>query len=306
MNKLLTVFKTLFVATLAFAGLAVPMAYYGYGQIQEQEKRLTAKDAEIGALRKNEEELQAKVAEAERRAASSEAELARLREETARFSSEKEAILSQVRNSVSSFETFRRESTEEIGKLKRELSMLEKEKTGLIEKLRTVETLSKEERERFTADIQVLSRKIESHKKMEARLVENLKGKDTASVIKETAKLHYNMGNFYFRNGEYARAAEEYRKSVHYQPDEPDTNFNLALVADEFLEDRPTALKYFKRYLELRPEAPDYEKVEQRILDLELRDKVYAEDRKKQKQADPQFQDPLGGVAGLNFRGDRK
>lgn len=306
MNKMLTVFKTLFVSTLVFAGVSVPLAYYGYNQIQEQEQRLSAKDAEIGQLRKAEEEMRARIAEAEQKAASAQAELDRVREETSRFSSEKEAILSQVRNSVTSFETFRRESTEEISKLKKELSMLEKEKTGLIEKLRTVESLSKEERERFTTDIQVLSRKIESHKKMESRLVENLKGKDTAAVIKETAKLHYNMGNFYFRNGEYARASEEYRKSVHYQPDEADTNFNLALVADEFLEDRPTALKYFKRYLELRPEAPDYEKVEQRILDLELRDKVYAEDKKKQKQADPMFQDPLGGVGGLNFRGDKK
>lgn len=306
MSRMLTVFKTLFIATLVFVGLSAPLAYYGYRQMQEQEQRLSAKEAQIEQLRKTEEEMRARLAEAENKAASAETELQRKQDETTRFSSEKEAILSRVRDSVASFETFRRESADEINRLKGELSILEKEKTGLIEKLRSVESLSKEERERFTADIQALSRKIESQKQMESNLAASLKSKDTAAVIQETAKLHYNMGNFYFRNGEYARAAQEYLKAVHYRPDEADANFNLALVADEFLEDRPTALKHFKRYLELRPGAADYQKVERRILDLELQEKVYAENKKKNKQAEPAFQDPLGGSGALNFRGDKK
>jgi tetratricopeptide (TPR) repeat protein len=69
--------------------------------------------------------------------------------------------------------------------------------------------------------------------------------KEESAVVVEAGKLHYNVGNFYFRNREYAAAVEEYKKAIMYQPKDADAQYNLAIVNDEYLGSRPAALEQY-------------------------------------------------------------
>ena len=114
----------------------------------------------------------------------------------------------------------------------------------------------------------------------------------------------YSLGNYYFRNHEYKRAANEYKKVLVYEQDDADTNFNLAVVSDDYLEDRATAISRYKHYLEVRPNAVDGKKIRRRILDLELRDKVMDEPVKKVRHEI--FEGGDTGVSNFSFIGDKR
>ena len=92
----------------------------------------------------------------------------------------------------------------------------------------------------------------------------------------DAAKAHYNMGNIYFEKGQYEIAVREYYQAVTLMPNDPDTHFNLAFVSGEYLKDFKTALKHYKLYLYLSPEAKDRKFVNEKIMQaqLELRSKV--------------------------------
>lgn len=226
------------------------------------------------------------------------------RDETKRYNEQKKVILEQVRSSVAGFETFRQSATEEIVRLKESMDSLETAKKATEDKLHSVETLSAEEKDKLTGEVFSLGEKIEQLKATQSKLVENLNNKDRSSLVGETAKLHYNLGNYYFRNGEHANAAAEYKKVIFYRPDDADANFNLGLVSDDYLDDRQTAIFRYKRYLELRPHAVDHKKIRRRILDLELRDKVIDEPAKK--EAHEIFRDKdNSGLSNFRFIGDK-
>lgn len=87
---------------------------------------------------------------------------------------------------------------------------------------------------------------------------------------KDAAKAHYNMGNIYYQKGEYEIAAREYYQAVTLMPDDPDAHYNLAYVSGENLSDHKTALKHYKLYLYLHPNAIDKHIVREKILHAEL------------------------------------
>lgn len=92
----------------------------------------------------------------------------------------------------------------------------------------------------------------------------------------DAAKAHYNMGNIYFQKGQYEIAAREYFQAVTLMPNDPDSHYNLAFVSGERLRDFKTALKHYKMYLYLNPNAKDRKFVNGKIVqaELELRAKV--------------------------------
>ncbi len=87
----------------------------------------------------------------------------------------------------------------------------------------------------------------------------------------DAAKAHYNMGNIYFQKGEYETAAREYYQAVTLMPDDPDVHYNLAFVSGEYLKDYKSALKHYKMYLYLSPQAKDKEFVRKQVLRSELK-----------------------------------
>lgn len=86
----------------------------------------------------------------------------------------------------------------------------------------------------------------------------------------DAAKAHYNMGNIYFQKGEYEIAAREYYQAVTLMPDDPDAHYNLAFVSGEHLKDFQTALKHYKMYLYLNPDAKDKHLVKEKIMHTEM------------------------------------
>jgi tetratricopeptide (TPR) repeat protein len=85
----------------------------------------------------------------------------------------------------------------------------------------------------------------------------------------DSAKAHYNMGNIYFYKGEYEIAAREYFQAVTLMPNDADSHFNLAFVSGEHLKDYKTALKHYRMYLFLSPDAKDRKFVSRKIIDAE-------------------------------------
>jgi len=73
-------------------------------------------------------------------------------------------------------------------------------------------------------------------------------------LIKDTSKMHYNIGVFYVKNKEFERAVHEFEKAVEINPDDAASYFNLGYIYAEFLVDRKRAIDSFKRYLMLAKE----------------------------------------------------
>lgn len=86
----------------------------------------------------------------------------------------------------------------------------------------------------------------------------------------DAARAHYNMGNIYFQKGDFQVAAREYYQAMILMPDDPDVHYNLAFVSGEHLMDFETALKHYRMYLYLNPEASDKHLVKEKIINLEL------------------------------------
>ena len=276
---------------------------YGYFYIQSQESQLREREKQIGELKKSQIALKEEMEKFEIRQKDVVDKNKTLRDEVKTFGEQKSTILNQVRTSVAGFESFRQSATDEIAKLKASVSSLEAEKKDVEDKLSSVEESSVSEKEKLTSDIHGLNKKIVKLKSTEEKLVENLNSTDKVAMTAETAKLHYNLGNFYFRNAEYAAAAAEYKKALFYNPNDADANYNLAIVSDNFLDDRPTAMYRYRRYLDLRPSATDKRSVQQRILDLQLREEVIYDPVKKK---DPHiFKTDAKDIPELNMIGDK-
>ena len=276
-----------------------------YWLMTSQEKKIRTTEEKIEGLQKSERSLKEDMVKLQNRQRKVIDQNRNFRDETKRYQEQKKVILEQVRSSVAGFETFRQSATDEIARLKIATDSLEKSKKETEEKLRTVQTLSQEQKEKMTGEVVDLSDRIQQLRAAQTKLVENLNNKDRSSLVGETAKLHYNLGNYYFRNREYASAAAEYQKVLVYRPGDADANFNLALVSDDYLEDRASAILHYRHYMELRPHAIDHTKIRRRILDLELRDKVMDEPAKKEEHEIFKGQEG-GGLSNFTFIGDKR
>lgn len=89
-------------------------------------------------------------------------------------------------------------------------------------------------------------------------------------LAQDEAKVHYNMGNTYFNQGDYVKAADEYARTLELSPEDANAHYNLAFVGGEFLNDPKIALGHYKKYLFLNPNAEDAEMVRQKIVEAEI------------------------------------
>jgi tetratricopeptide (TPR) repeat protein len=76
------------------------------------------------------------------------------------------------------------------------------------------------------------------------------------------------LGVHYLRQERYEDALDEFLKALKLIPDDPDTIYNIALIYRYYLLDYDKAKLYFKKYLEVNPNAPDRESVEQMLKEL--------------------------------------
>jgi tetratricopeptide (TPR) repeat protein len=85
----------------------------------------------------------------------------------------------------------------------------------------------------------------------------------------ERARAHYKAGVSYFDEGQYARALGEFESAARFSP-RPELEYNIGRC-HEMLGESDLAIARFKRYLELRPNAPDRAEVDERLKRLQKR-----------------------------------
>jgi len=81
----------------------------------------------------------------------------------------------------------------------------------------------------------------------------------------ETGKVHYNLGNLYFKNGEYQKAVQEYEMAVKLIPKDPDVYYNLALTYDYYVKDPAKAYKCYETYITLQPKTEFFDFIKKRM-----------------------------------------
>lgn len=75
-------------------------------------------------------------------------------------------------------------------------------------------------------------------------------------------KFHYNYALLYDNMGMYKEAICEYEKALEYNPDDPDTHYNLGIVYDNHIKDKEKAIYHYNKYLEFCDDPGDIKKVE--------------------------------------------
>jgi tetratricopeptide (TPR) repeat protein len=72
---------------------------------------------------------------------------------------------------------------------------------------------------------------------------------------------YYNAGVEALKKGAYKQAQEAFAKALSFDPQDKDACYNLAVLYENYLGNKREALKYYLRYVNLAPEAPDAEQV---------------------------------------------
>ena len=86
-------------------------------------------------------------------------------------------------------------------------------------------------------------------------------------IFPEDYATAFNLGQALHRKGEEAGAVEQYRRAIELDPS--DASFRFALgISYERLQKRADAAAAYAEYLRLKPDAPDAEKVRERIASL--------------------------------------
>jgi tetratricopeptide (TPR) repeat protein len=98
----------------------------------------------------------------------------------------------------------------------------------------------------------------------------NSVSEEKQKLSRDEAKVHYNMGNTYFNQGDYVQAAKEYVRALELSPEDASAHYNLAFVSGEFLNDPKVALDHYKKYLYFNPHAQDAQMVEQKIIESQI------------------------------------
>ena len=81
-------------------------------------------------------------------------------------------------------------------------------------------------------------------------------------ILEERGIYHYNLGVAYSRAKMYKQAIKAYKKSLEYNAYNAEANYNLGLMHKESQQAPEKAVFYFKKYLELQPNAKDKKEVE--------------------------------------------
>lgn len=108
----------------------------------------------------------------------------------------------------------------------------------------------------------------EAEKKAYAELADSVRANE--NFKKELGQNYYRLGNMNFELQRYKQAAEYYQMNLALTPNDPAASYNLAVVNDFYLNDQPSAIDYYKRYLTAAPDDDAVKKVQERLLELEL------------------------------------
>ncbi|NLF82668.1 MAG: tetratricopeptide repeat protein, partial [Candidatus Gastranaerophilales bacterium] len=75
---------------------------------------------------------------------------------------------------------------------------------------------------------------------------------------------HYNLGNLYYRQNEYKKAIESFKKAMELAPENADIYFNIAMTL-EAMGQKELARKFYARVLDLNPNDKEALKAVERL-----------------------------------------
>jgi tetratricopeptide (TPR) repeat protein len=83
----------------------------------------------------------------------------------------------------------------------------------------------------------------------------------------------YNLGIEALRKGEYGRAEQAFKQALALDPGDAQACYNLGVLYDNYLINKKEALKYYLRYVNTAPDAPDAEAVRSWVNELQLQER---------------------------------
>ncbi|MEI8349278.1 MAG: tetratricopeptide repeat protein [Candidatus Omnitrophota bacterium] len=105
--------------------------------------------------------------------------------------------------------------------------------------------------------------------------------KELESYRKDAIALHYNMGVILQGQAQWEAAIGEYQKVVALKPNDADAHFNLALIYDTIQNERAKANEHYRKYLDIKPDAPDAAKVKERMTHLNTESGIWGDPNAK-------------------------
>jgi len=70
-------------------------------------------------------------------------------------------------------------------------------------------------------------------------------------LTKRVSSMHYNLGVFFTKQKEYARAINEFQKALEVDPNDAYSHFNLGYIYAEYIINRPRSIEHFQKFLKL-------------------------------------------------------
>lgn len=81
---------------------------------------------------------------------------------------------------------------------------------------------------------------------------------------------HYNMAIVFAKEGKFDEAETEYKSALQFDPGDADIHYNLGILYDDDLKQPEKAAIHYRRYLKLRPEAPDADQVSEWLMRIQM------------------------------------
>lgn len=190
-----------------------------------------------------------------------------------------------------------RKQRTEILRLERELKAAQRKEESLLREIEKEKAIFEKEKEELEKEIDDLKKQItedrkqrtEERSEMQKKVSELDKSlndtlgefsgaqRELKRLKRENADMHYNLGVIFQQQAKWREAVREYEKVLEIKPDDADANFNLAIIYDTIKNDREKAVFYYKRYLDITPEADDALKVKEYITGLNTKNAVWGE-----------------------------
>lgn len=151
-----------------------------------------------------------------------------------------------------------------VGALKARVESLERRQADLESELKESEEAYRTEQ----VKMKEASRKLSKTQK--ALLASNQANIDLQMQVAEFQSLsresrlafNYELGRLYAEQGKYNAAITQFQKTLDLDPNYPDAYRQLGEIYRQHLMRADLASPYFRRYLELRPEAGDFERIQ--------------------------------------------
>lgn len=155
-----------------------------------------------------------------------------------------------------------------------EIQGLNAEKQNLVVSLEQERLNNKKTELTLNYEISLLKKNLEDMRIEKDLAEESLSDVRKSKLVKETARMHYNLANHFLKSKNHELAIKEYKRALELCPDDADAHYNLALAYDIYTEESVAAMEHYRRYLEINPVCKNKKEIQERIVSLSLQEAV--------------------------------